>query len=237
MPRMGSAGGVAPGARIFGNTPTPIPTALAAAGGSGSRTPPPPPATAAPSGGTGGPGASLPDVQGQLKKFGQAVMVLAGPLGKAAAVPALLLSAAFGVEKLGKVALEAVRDLKRFSPTLSVMFAQMDRQSLILSGRYAQATSGSAKLLGGQTMGLSRELQPLKEMIGLFKNIGLAGLTATMRMVVWALTQSSAYKAVNAISEALKEILGTDNRQMPLNTLLANMEKGNIGFKNRKPGE
>jgi hypothetical protein len=117
------------------------------------------------------------------------------------------------------------------------MFAEMDRQQLILSGRYAAATGGSAKMAGGQLMSLRSELAPMERMVGTLKNLGTTALIDVGRGLVAVMDVIT--KPLQEIMKFCEHLLGSPkNEEHPMTQVLNRiLNKQLQGFRNKRPGE
>ncbi|HEV3342610.1 MAG TPA: hypothetical protein VG125_19715 [Pirellulales bacterium] len=71
--------------------------------------------------------------------------------------------------------MESTRDLRRFNGTIANVFAQLDRQQIMLGVRTARETGGTTAGLGEALMDLREEMQPLKEIAINVRNLGATG--------------------------------------------------------------
>lgn len=103
-----------------------------------------------------------------------AVAVIVGiELGRLAAKLAKL---PHQIEAFTSEILESSRDLRQFNASIANSFAALDRQQLILSGRLASGTSGTARSLAKSEMDLRAALQPQRELLTNIKNTVGTGL-------------------------------------------------------------
>jgi hypothetical protein len=189
-------------------------------------------------------GATVGEGAGMMESLGVMIGELADPITAVVAVGTAAWAAVKGVEKLGEATIESYRDMTKFAPKLAILFAAVDRQSLILGARYAYKTSGSAMALGSQWMGLKEQLQPIKEALGTFSNTAIAGLTTAIRGVLFILKpQIYILTKISECFEALMN-LGADDKAAPIAAMLSqmrNMRFHNANrkneFKNRRVGE
>ena len=153
------------------------------------------------------------------------------------AMPAAIAGAIKGIEKLGEASVEGYRDVAKFHGGLAIMFAQMDRQNLILGARYAAATGTSATAAGGSLMSLKQEMAPLENLAGTLKNIGVIALIDTARLLVFTIKALNPWLEPMARFCAWVESLG-GTPKLPLVGLLERMAQDALTtrIKNRRPG-
>jgi hypothetical protein len=79
------------------------------------------------------------------------------------------------IERWADSLMESTRDLRRFNGTIANVFAQLDRQQIMLGVRTARETGGTTAGLGEALMDLREEMQPLKEIAINVRNLGATG--------------------------------------------------------------
>lgn len=146
-----------------------------------------------------------------------------------------VLGATKGIERLGTAVVEGYRGLEKYNGSIAVMFAQLDRQQVILGARYAAATGGSANFAGKGLMGLREQLAPLQQTFGTFKNLATGGLIRVaegilrvVNVVLWPLKK---------IAEGLEWIVGGggEAQKAPIADLFGILGMGQLASQQRKP--
>ncbi len=175
-----------------------------------------------------------------IQALGKAALPLVGAFASVATVVVVagagILKLATGTEEMVKARMEEYRGIKQWNGALAMTMAAMDRQQLVLGGRYASATGGTAALAGQAGMGLSEELQPIKEAFGTFKNIGIAGIAAVMTGVMRQL--SFITTPLRELAGYLEKLLGLKSTEHPMKMvgdLLRNGSRRGFEPRHHKP--
>jgi hypothetical protein len=138
--------------------------------------------------------------------------------------------------RLGESLVEAQRPLAMFSAAIAGTVARMDYQQRVLDMQQAQATGGSASLLGSSLMQLRNDMQPMREAMTTVKNLLATGLVQFGRYIIKA---ASWIPGIKEIGETLKNIekkLGGGEANRALNDHLRAIASGAwLEPKNRKP--
>lgn len=173
-----------------------------------------------------------------------AVAALSNPITAAVAgfvaVTAVLGLAAKAVEKFAESTVESYRGLEKFNGRLAVMFAGIDRQKLVLGGRYAAATGGSAAFAGKNLMNLKEQMQPLGEAFGTIKNIVSGSLSRLAADFIKLLT--TMLQPLLWITKQLEKITSEGEAQEPpMAQWFQMMGRGNLEAdraraRNQRPG-
>ena len=148
-----------------------------------------------------------------------------------------------GIQAFGQAQLEGYRESQRFNGGLAVMFAQLDRQKLVLQARYAANTGGTAAALGEQQQQLNESMQGLSEDLGNIKNTAVTGLVMVGRGLMEVLNVIAI--PLHYVSEFCTWLMGSGNatERSPMGMLIGRMANDHLNqgakpghFKVQRPG-
>lgn len=140
--------------------------------------------------------------------------------------------------KLGESLVEAQRPLAMFSAAIAGTVARMDYQKRVLDMQQAQATGGSAAMLGNSLMQLRNDMQPMREAMTTVKNLLATGLVQFGRYLIKAAGWIPGIKEIGETLKNIEKKLGGGEANRALNDHLRAIASGAwLEPKNRKPAE
>ena len=133
-------------------------------------------------------------------------------------------SAVKGIKEFGESVIESNRELARWSPEIARTIMMSDRQNMMLAANDARATGGSLSMAGGQVASLKENWQPLSNLMGTIKNVGVGTLAAVGNKIMEKLNYIIV--PIAKLAEFCDHLMGTDTKKTPFAQLVSDMKSG-----------